>query len=180
MSEDKNKVPGLPISGLVIVLAALGLTVFNPTPFTGHRPPVPEIRESLEKPDARLWQDPFRAVIDYLKLTEASSSRVSNTSPDTSEVTRDNSPIVLYNEVKSNDNIRNRRSKVSFLENQIEDKIEETKSAGKEVTKITALGVMVFGGTFAEDTERRLRYRYAALSGLHRLGYIPEDSEHIN
>ena len=46
--------------------------------------------------------------------------------------------------------------------------------------KITVLGIMVFGGPFAEATETRIRQRYAALSGLRRLGFVPEDPEHID
>ena len=38
---------------------------------------------------------------------------------------------------------------------------------------------MVPGAPYAEDTEIRMRMRYAVLSGLSRVGFIPEDPEHI-
>jgi hypothetical protein len=73
MSEDKNKGPILPISGLVILLAALSLTIFPQSPFKGSRPSVTELREPYEKIRARLWQDPFRAVVDYVKAPGTSA-----------------------------------------------------------------------------------------------------------
>ena len=66
MGDDKNKGPLFPISAVVIILAALGITMFT-QPFKGTRPFVPEVRESYEKVNARLWQDPFRAVLDSAK-----------------------------------------------------------------------------------------------------------------
>lgn len=44
---------------------------------------------------------------------------------------------------------------------------------------LQALAVMVGGGPYAEQAERRLRSRYATLSALGVLGYEPEDSEHV-
>ena len=49
----------------------------------------------------------------------------------------------------------------------------------KENEEIVVLGVMVSGGPYAEDVEARTRYRYAALSALGELDYVPDDSEHI-
>jgi len=45
--------------------------------------------------------------------------------------------------------------------------------------KIVVLGIMVFGGPYAEEAEMRTRYRYAALSALGRLNYVPIDELHI-
>jgi hypothetical protein len=44
---------------------------------------------------------------------------------------------------------------------------------------ITVLGVMVFGGPYAEDIEFRRRTRYAVVSGLAAKNYFPEDEQHI-
>ena len=49
----------------------------------------------------------------------------------------------------------------------------------KERKKILVLGIMVNDGPYAEDTEARTRYRYAALSALGEAGYFPEDAMHI-
>jgi hypothetical protein len=44
---------------------------------------------------------------------------------------------------------------------------------------VTVLGVMVFGGPYAEDIEFRMRTRYAVLSGLAVKNYFPDDEQHI-
>ncbi len=155
MSEDKNKGPILPISGLVILLAALGLTIFPQSPFKGSRPSVTELREPYEKIRARLWQDPFRAVVDYVKA------------PGTSAPARDAGHFGLSCALQDN------MTAEDSLLNQIQKK-RETQ------TEIIILGVMVFGGPFADETEMRIRMRYAALSGLRRLNFEPEDPEHID
>jgi len=49
----------------------------------------------------------------------------------------------------------------------------------KGAKEIVVLGVMVFGGPYAEEAETRTRYRYAALSALGRLKYVPEDELHL-
>jgi hypothetical protein len=49
----------------------------------------------------------------------------------------------------------------------------------KNNQKITVLGVMVSGGSYAENIESRRRTRYAILSGLAVKDYAPRDREHI-
>jgi hypothetical protein len=70
VGDDKNKGSLISISGVFIILAALGVTIFT-EPFKGNRPFVPEVRESYEKVNARLWQDPFRAVLESVKGSES-------------------------------------------------------------------------------------------------------------
>ena len=154
MSEDKGRGPLLPISGLAIFLAALGLSVFNPTPFKGLRPSVNELREPFEKVSARLWQDPFRAVLDYVK------------SDDPKQPAKGAGQFGLLD--KGQDRMGGNDSLLA----QITEK--------RKKYKVTVLGVMVFGGPFAEAAETRIRQRYAALSGLRRLGFVPGDPEHID
>lgn len=45
--------------------------------------------------------------------------------------------------------------------------------------KLHILAVMVPGGPYAEDKERRLRARYAVISALTDLAYTPQDPEHV-
>jgi hypothetical protein len=45
MSDENSKGPQLPISGILIFLAALGVTIFTQAPFKNPRPAVTEIRE---------------------------------------------------------------------------------------------------------------------------------------
>jgi hypothetical protein len=44
---------------------------------------------------------------------------------------------------------------------------------------VLLLPVMLAGGEYSEDTESRIRSRYAIVSALGESGYVPEDSEHI-
>lgn len=130
MANDQTKSSLLPISGVLIILAALGVTMFM-QPLKGARPPVPELRESYEKVSARLWQDPFRAILDGVK---------DGKNPPGKEFAS------LASEIKEG---------------------------------VTVLGVMVRVAPYAEETEVRMRLRYAVLSGLSRAGFIPDDAEHI-
>jgi hypothetical protein len=147
MGDDKNKSSLLPISGVLIILAALGVTIFT-QPFKGTRPFVPELRESYEKVNARLWQDPFRAVLDSVRDGKQPKS--------------------------------DGEFDISKAQNQQKpNKSESLKSKIGEKKTVTVLGVMVPGAPYAEDTEIRMRLRYATLSGLGRVGFIPDDAEHI-
>jgi hypothetical protein len=148
MADDKNKGPLLPISGVLIILAALGVTMFT-QPLKGTRPSVPELRESYKKINARLWQDPFRAVMDSVK--------------DRKEPKGDGQ-FDIYGKPEN----RQKWESLKSLDSKI-----------KEMKRITVLGVMVPGQPYFEETETRLRYRYAALSGLSRVGFIPDDPQHI-
>ena len=147
MADDQNKSSLLPISGVLIILAALGVTIFT-QPFKGTRPFVPELRESYEKVNARLWQDPFRAVLDSTRDGKGPGS-------------------------DGVFNISKAQSQQILAESQpLKSKMGEKKT-------VTVLGVMVPGAPYAEDTEMRMRLRYAVLSGLNRVGFIPEDPWHI-
>src|SRR5262249_1110886 len=44
---------------------------------------------------------------------------------------------------------------------------------------LTVLFVMIPGGPYPEDTEQRLRTRYAVLSALDLAGYVPSDGQYI-
>jgi hypothetical protein len=70
--NEGDKKGGLPLSGVLLVLAALGFLQFAELPFFGSRPEVPEILEPSEKVNARLWQDPFSAVLNHYKKAKSS------------------------------------------------------------------------------------------------------------
>ena len=156
MADDKNKGPLLPISGVLLILAALGVTMFVP-PFKGTRPSVPELRESYEKINARLWQDPFRAVMDSVKDGKEPQSACL---------------LDIGKNVQDNRECNKMGAEAKACE-KLKDRIK------KEEKKVTVLGVMVPGAPYAEDAEIRMRLRYAVLSGLSRVGFIPDDPEHI-
>ncbi len=149
MADDKNKGSLLPISTVAVILAALGVTMFV-QPFKGNRPFIPEYRESYERVNARLWQDPFQAVLDSVKAgaTLDSASQV--------DIERD---------------ARNGTAEKAFASRYLE--------TDESTPKVTVLAVMVPGGPYFEDAENRMRYRYALLSGLNRVGFASVDAEHV-
>ncbi len=155
MEEDKNKAPLLPISGILLVLAALGVTLFAP-PFKPTRPPVPEHRGAYDKVNARLWQDPFSAVLEAAK---------------TFKEVKDAGTLYLVDEpIEGKQKSPEKSNTTGSI---------SIKDSFAKKRRPTVLGVMVPGSPYAEDAETRMRYRYAALSGLSRIGFIPEDAEHI-
>jgi hypothetical protein len=155
MGGDKEKGPFLSISALMIILTTLGITIFTQSPFKSARPPVSELSEPA-KVCARLWQDPYQAVLDHVKTFKLMTSA------------RKVCKFSIYTSDSS--------SRCTPAGEQAPLEIRTRMKEGK----VTVLGVMVSGNRFAEDTEQRIRYRYAVLSALRRLGFIPDDPEHIN
>ena len=139
--NDKNNI--FPLSGLLLILAALGFLQFTEMPFVGSRPNVSEIHEPSEKAKARLWQEPFRAVLDY-HARAGDSAQAASTTPG--------------------------------IDNSLRTQIGHRAGKGR----VTILGVMVFGAPYAEETEDRLRRRYAVLTGLGQRGFVPDDPEHLD
>ena len=149
--EDKSpQNPLVAISVITVLFAALGVIVYHQVPLKGVRPYTPAIQEPPPKIRARLWQDPFTAVLDHFKDNAEKASIT---------------PGALID-------LKSRNLKSGYLRKQIEVRLNQGN--------VTVLGVMVPGGPYDEDIEGRLRYRYAVLSGLHLLEYFPEDAEHID
>src|SRR5258705_2341824 len=59
----------------------------------------------------------------------------------------------------------------------VEDLVRQIQQ--RDSPLVTILPVMVTGSPYAEDSEWRLRSRYALLSGLNVCNYVPEDAQHI-
>jgi hypothetical protein len=148
MSEDSAKSRLLPLSGLLMLFAVLGVIFYQNVPFEGSRPPAPDISEQQQRVKARLWQDPFLAVIN---------------APNNDD-NRKEASVCLVSSCSSWKNPR-----------EFSDPFKTRLRTGA----VTVVGVMVFGAPHAEEGEMRIRQRYAALSAFHRLGFSPEDPEHI-
>ncbi len=148
--DDKNgKNPLMAISAMIALFTALGVIVYIQAPLKGVRPSIPEIQERSQKIRARLWQDPFQAVLEQAKIKDGARS----------------AGLCLFKEAILRD--------IAPLQEEINQHADNPKK------KITVLGVMVFGGPYAEETELRLRQRYAVVSGLGRLKFVPQDPEHL-
>jgi hypothetical protein len=146
--DDKNgKNPLKAISAIMVLFTALGVIVYIKAPLKGVRPSMPEIHERSQKVRARLWQDPFQAVLDQAKTKDGAKP----------------SGLCLLDPILI---------EVAPLQEEINQHLNEQK-------KITVLGVMDFGEPYAEAMELRLRQRYAVVSALGRLKFVPQDSEHL-
>ena len=158
MAENKYGDPFVAISAALIALAALGVVIYYKVPLKGLRPVI-EWREPSEQVQARLWQDPFTAVLDYVHSQPKGTTRPE---PDICPLFS-NQSLQIQEAVKK-----------SALPQNIATLLEK----GKE--KVIVLGIMVFGSRYAEETESRIRQRVAVLAALGRLGYVPEDAEHLS
>jgi hypothetical protein len=76
MDEKNGKNPLLALTVATVLFAALGVIVYTPAPYKGTRPSVPEILQPSAKVRARLWQDPFQAVLDQEKANKADKKPV--------------------------------------------------------------------------------------------------------
>ena len=150
MGDEKSKTPLLPFSTIFVALAAIGVTLFT-QPFEGARPPEPDNRKYIARVNARLWQDPFDAVLK--------SRNLGSLTPPTIDISSGNG----------------KPARKTWSDANCRFKLTDAMSEGK----LTVLGVMVPGGPYFEDGESRMRYRHAVLSGLGRLRYVPDDSEYI-
>ena len=158
MGENKYGDPFMAISAAIVALTALGVIVYNKVPLKGLRPVI-EGREASEQVQARLWQDPFTAVLDYVH-----SQPKGTKSPEP-----DICPLFSNQSLEIQESV-----KKSALPQNIATLLKN----GNE--KVIILGIMVFGSRYAEETEFRIRQRVAVLAALGRLGYVPEDAEHLS
>jgi len=68
MNDRKDSGPIIPISGIIALLAIIGISFYSQTPFKATHSYSIEIQyERYDKATARLWQDPFSAVLAHLK-----------------------------------------------------------------------------------------------------------------
>lgn len=61
----------------------------------------------------------------------------------------------------------------------IEEFTDRIKREVDDKTNLKVIAVSVFGSSYSERVEYRLRYRYAVVSALGSSGYAPQDNEHI-
>ncbi|WP_231561770.1 hypothetical protein [Nitrosococcus oceani] len=158
MAEQQS--PVLPLSGMVLLLAIISAVVYQETPLQGSRPTA-EFQEGLsvqgiEDVPARLWQDPFAAV-------KRNSIRKDDTHPSEKDISpcQSDKPVLRH----------------TLFE--LFCQIKKEQRADTTATPLIVMGVMMFGGPYAESSEWRLRSRYTVVSALGRANYIPKDSEHI-
>jgi len=160
----ENKSNALPIPALTSIVVALAAVLANQlNPLDSPRPIIPNDISAeygdIQDVNARLWQDPFTAI----------SQR--RTDADTADKVTDGG---------------NKECSKLELTGPVDKKCIHTLNAlinsivgMPNNQNITVLGIMVPGGSYAENIEHRRRTRYAVLSGLAVKGYAPKDHEHI-
>lgn len=169
MDEKNSKNPFLALSVATVLFASLGVIVYTQAPFKKTRPAVQEMAEPAEKIRARLWQDPFQAVLDGVKAAEAKGTAAAprksrKAGPGATaaglDLTAPPQPQALAGKIKD-------------LRDEIQDKFKRKKT-------VFVLSVMVPGGPYDDNREFRTRTRYAVLAGLNVLGFYPDDPTHID
>lgn len=183
-AQSKSGTQGLQFPGMAVVILALGLILIPDAPFNPTRPSMGGGQKtSSEDVRSRMWQDPFAAVAlhrekyhtndpdvvpkkafnrgdtDFAYYFDVAPHRICNTSKD--------GTLNLQKDAHSIDELRCQIQRDTVI------------NSASDVPDVYALAVMVPGGPYAEDAERRLRSRYAVVSGLANSGYVPEDAEHI-
>ena len=179
MDEKNGKNSFLALTVATLLFAALGVIVYTQAPFKGTRPSVPSTPESSEKIRARLWQDPFQAVLDGVKVRKAGQPDQVKDRQETEEkkAKAPGKPMETKKEGTAfcMDLTLSPAAagRLVELQKDIEKKINKNRV-------VTVLGVMVQGGPYDDDLEFRICQRYAVLSGLDVLGLQPEDPTHID
>ena len=147
---------------LLLAFAGIGGYVWLSGPLKSARPPAEAVQEygviGEQNVPSRLWQDPLGAVRAYY------AERLS----------------ALPDAACAYDAEACRASRDRFLEEHsslaVTNRLQRQTDAGDDVL---ALPLIVPGGPYAEDVERRLRARYAVITALSRAGYEPRDDKHI-
>ncbi|SFN76698.1 hypothetical protein [Nitrosospira briensis] len=156
MAEQQDEKPRLPLAGLAILVTMIGgLLVYQDFALKTSRPVDKEKTNHLsldkDQVQARLWQDPFEAVVTY-RINEQKRS---------SESGKTTGPATI-NDLSINDFIT---------------RIKESIGTSREVR---ILPVFVDGSPYSSGAESRLNDRYALISALGAAGYVPESGDHIH
>ncbi|MDN3920411.1 hypothetical protein [Roseateles violae] len=149
------------------VLLAAGALTLREVPLQGTRPaanePRIEQRFAVQDIDARLWQDPFGAVV----RAREERGRKPLTPQQREEERELHAAAALAQEIGC---------KLHRLSSPCKP---PAPAAADHSHKLVVLAVMVSGGPYAEYVESRRRTRYAVLAGLNAADYAPVDTEHL-
>ena len=164
-NDNKSSMGSLPGPGLTwVLLLVAGAFLAHEVPWQGSRPTAPGAKTyayaAKQDVDARLWQDPLGAV--------------ARGRDDIRKRYGDERPAPATDAGKTQPPAPTERSEHAF------DRLRE-QIAARSVHRPPALilGVMIPGAAYPESVEYRRRARYAALAGLHRMGFTPDDAQHL-
>ena len=175
MAENEEKaatIPWLPLITLIGV--GSGVLLFFPK-LTSSRPGGgdPQLAGSTfdeQTINARLWQDPLGvAGADWEKNEKQSEEKSQNY--------RELHSVAYFQKLLINKCFAE-SANFPLIQSTIYP-LEEELSFGKQAKQLQILAVMIPGGPYIEDVERRLRARRAVIEGLGRAGYDPEKDDEI-
>src|SRR5882757_4896873 len=160
MADDSSNPLGLPPSvWIAVIVGVAGVFALNQHPFQDVRPadataPVYRHAPSEDQDvEARLWEDPLgAAAIAKAGDDREAAAKAGRKNAAGAEPSPDHTTRRLKNLLTVNSD---------HLEN------------------VLVLGALVPGAPYAADIETRRRVRYAVLAGLHRTGFVPQNSEHV-
>lgn len=171
MDEPRRSESVLPVSLMVALAAAIAGGVLLKEPLKSSRPPITEEwRSAPEKVNARLWQDPFRAVAQHRQKEESARREAERVRIDVT-LTAPTQPAVQ--------NVRATAAVESPTRHHHSLDEETSILEGMKIGSYAVLGVMLDGTPYSEGSESRLRSRYAVVSALDTAGYTAVDGEHI-
>ncbi|MFH2002257.1 MAG: hypothetical protein ABIK28_21475, partial [Planctomycetota bacterium] len=163
MNDSSKDGAILPLSTIVVVVAAIGGTLWYNKPLKSFRPEhskmVLEERYDVENVNARLWQDPFQAVAEHGKVHQEGTKTEEDDAKKVDQGDHQNQDIW-------------KKAWKEFI-------CHARKGGSDGKVPVLCLPVMVPGGKYAENVETRLRFRYAVISGLSVRGFHPKAREHI-
>ena len=174
---------------LIALLVGVGAIGWVQTPFKPERPnePLEGLRSvGVQDVDARLWQDPFAAVVEARKGRE--QSKVSEPECRSVEIDAEGRTLLIRSDCPEEEGeavattARADHHGLDDLSGQIRSRVatlNQEWAAVPDERPVTVLGIMVSAGPFPGAAENRRRYRYAALSALMLEEFLPEDAEHV-
>ncbi len=156
---------------MVALAVALAGGVLLKQPLKSSRPPSTEEQLSApEKVNARLWQDPFRAVAAHREKEEGARSKADRLRIDVT-LAAPGQPAVQS--VRATAELESPARHHPSLDQ------GATIFDGTGISALAVLGVMLDGTPYAEGSESRLRSRYAVVSALDTAGYVAVDGDHL-
>jgi hypothetical protein len=175
MAEKEEKSGGIPWLPLITLIGVgSGVLYFLPQ-LTSSRPGggEPQLAGSTfdeQTIDARLWQDPLGVSGADREKHEKQSEQEIQSYREVHSVGRFQK-LLINKCFRESANIPLIQSAIYPLENEL--------SFAKQAKQIQILAVMIPGGSYVEDAERRLRARRAVIEGLGIAGFNPEKDDEI-
>src|ERR1700730_1506932 len=167
MAEDSSNPLGLPPSvWIAVIVGVAGVFALNQHPFLDVRPADPTAPVYRHTPsedqdvEARLWEDPLGA---------AAAAKVRDDREAAAAVRKDaETPPPPNSEVSAASHDHTMKRLRTLL-----------KDNAEHVDNVLVLAAMVPGEPYADAIEKRRRIRYAVLAGLHRVNFVPVNSERV-